>query len=353
MKGRLRDHVDRFLAATRLTLSLGAYGISVSLPGAIAKGEDGVAQPDPERAPYVRRIFELSASGRHTDRTLAEWLNNEGHRTAKGRLFSADTVREMLCNAAYCGYVAARRDRSKKIRGLHERLVDEELFDRVQDLRRARARTIKPGRPSPRYLLRGLAHCERCQAKMHGTATGRRLEARYFCSGRRNSQGCDQPSARAAVVEEQLVEFVSDFKPEPLLRQEILRRLAAGPGAETKETARRRATLEERLRRLRDLYELGDLDRNEYLVRRQEIQTQLAELAPEPLPDLDEAEQVLSDFSVFWRDQSDPDEKRQMLELVFERVWLDEGRVVAVRPKHAFAPFFQRRARKSAAKSEV
>jgi hypothetical protein len=185
---------------------------------------------------------------------------------------------------------------------------------------------------------------------MQGTATGRQLEARYFCSGRRNSQGCDQPTARAAVVEEQLVEFVSDFKPEPFLRNEILRRLAAD-NAETKATARKRLALEERLRRLRDLYEFGDVDRNEYLVRRQEIQLQLAELTPEPLPDLDEAEKVLNDFSLFWRDQSNAEEKRQMLQLVFERVWLDEGRVVAVRPKHAFAPFFQKRARKRAAKA--
>jgi hypothetical protein len=40
-----------------------------------------------------------------------------------------------------------------------------------------------------------------------------------------------------------------------------------------------------------------------------------------------------------------------MLQLVFERIWLDEGRVVAVRPKHAFAPFLQRRARESAGKA--
>jgi site-specific DNA recombinase len=322
-----------------------------SLPWGYRKGEDGVAQPDPDRALYVRRIFELYASGRHTDRTIAEWLNTEGQRTSKGRLFSADTVREMLCNAAYCGYVSGRRDRSKQIRGLHDPLVDEELFDRVQALRRARARTLKPGRPSTRYLLRGLAHCERCEAKMQGTATGRRLEARYFCSSRRNSHGCDQPSARAAVVEDQLAEFVADFKPEPLLRDEILRRLAAGNDTETKSTARKRTALEERLRRLRDLYELGDLDRSEYLARRQEIQTQLAELAPEPIPDLDQAEQVLSDFSIFWRDESDAEAKRQMLQLVFERVWLDDGHIVAVRPKHAFAPFFQKRARKSAAKA--
>jgi hypothetical protein len=30
-----------------------------------------------------------------------------------------------------------------------------------------------------------------------------------------------------------------------------------------------------------------------------------------------------------------------MLQIVFERVWLDDGYIVAVRRKHAFAPFFQ------------
>ena len=244
-----------------------------SLPWGYLKGADGIAEPDPERASYVRRIFELYASGRHTDRTIAEWLNGEGQRTAKGRLFGSDSVREMLCNASYCGYVSARRDRSKQIRGLHQPIVDEDLFDRVQHLRRARARTLNPGRPSTRYLLRGLAHCDRCQARMQGTATGRKLEARYFCAGRRASQGCDQPSARAALIEEQLVEFVSDFKPEPFLREEILHRLAVGSGPETKQMIRKRAALEERLRRLRDLYELAKYYANMYILNAYNVTT--------------------------------------------------------------------------------
>jgi hypothetical protein len=40
-----------------------------------------------------------------------------------------------------------------------------------------------------------------------------------------------------------------------------------------------------------------------------------------------------------------------MLQLVFERVWLDEGCIVAVRPKRVFAPYFQQRTRKSAARA--
>jgi site-specific DNA recombinase len=132
-----------------------------SLPWGYAKGEDEIATPEPEKAPYVRRLFEMYATGQHTDRTLAAWLNVHEQRTTRSRTFGADTVREMLCNAAYCGYVSPRRDKSKAIKGLHEPIVDEALFDRVQELRRQRARNLKPGRPSQRYLLRGLARCER------------------------------------------------------------------------------------------------------------------------------------------------------------------------------------------------
>ena len=322
-----------------------------SLPWGYRKGEDGIAEPDPEKAPFVRGLFERYASGLHTDRSLAEWLNANDQRTTRGRSFGSDTVREMLCNAAYCGYVSARRDRSKEIRGLHEPIVEEALFDRVSEMRRQRARTLKPGRPSNRYLLRGLARCERCQGKMHGTAVGRKLVARYYCATRRAEHTCDQPLVPAEAIEQQLVAFVADFKPAADLRQEILDRLAATSTTETAEIAKRRAALEERLRRMRDLYELGDLDRPDYLARREGIHAELAELAPDPLPNLDQARQVLDDFGIFWRLETDPDAKRQLLSLIFERVWLDDRRVVAVQPKPAFAPFFQQAPHKTAGKA--
>ena len=221
-----------------------------SLPWGYVKGEDGIAQPDPERAPYVRQLFEMYATGRHTDRTLAEWLNVNEQRTARDRAFGVDTVREMLCNAAYAGYVSARRDTTKTIKGLHEPIIEEALFDRVQEMRRQRARTLKPGRPSQRYLLRGLARCERCQGKMQGTAIGRKLVPRYYCATRRADHSCDQPLVHADLVEDQLVEFIADFKPTPAIRNEILRRLTGTTTPDQRGTAQRRASLEERLRPL-------------------------------------------------------------------------------------------------------
>jgi hypothetical protein len=47
----------------------------------------------------------------------------------------------------------------------------------------------------------------------------------------------------------------------------------------------------------------------------------------------------------------DPDAKRELLRLIFESVWLDDGRIVAVRPKDAFAPFFLGHQNKTAGKA--
>jgi hypothetical protein len=73
---------------------------------------------------------------------------------------------------------------------------------------------------------------------------------------------------------------------------------------------------EERLRRGRDLYEFGDLTRLEYTARCDAINTELAACTPGPLPDLDQAQEVLEDFSIFWQRERAPAAKRQLLALI-------------------------------------
>src|SRR6266545_4083151 len=183
--------------------------------------DNGLAVPDPERAPIVHELFERYATGQESDRTLAAWLNAKGARSAKGRPFGKDTVRDMLLNAAYCGYVCGLRSKDRTIRGKHEPIVSEELFDRVQQVRQWRARVVKPGRPSDEYLLRKLLYCERCGARMHGTK-GSRGVRRYLCSTRRHGHGCEQAITKAEPLEAQLVEWVARFEPNEELRALVL-----------------------------------------------------------------------------------------------------------------------------------
>ena len=90
-----------------------------------------------------------------------------------------------------------------------------------------------------------------------------------------------------------------------------------------------------------------------YIARRDAINIELNALAPQPIPDLDHAQQVLEDFTVFWQREQDPDAKRRFLSLIFQGIWLDENRVVAVQPKPSFLPFFENQRPKSAAGAGV
>jgi hypothetical protein len=96
-------------------------------------------------------MFERYDTGQESDRSLAAWLNAKGARTAKDREFCADTVRDMLRNAAYCGYVSGQRDTAKTIKGLHEPIVPEDLFDRVQE-RRAYKAKVQAAEPTIRRV---------------------------------------------------------------------------------------------------------------------------------------------------------------------------------------------------------
>ena len=312
-----------------------------SLPwGYVRDPATKLATPHPERAPLVLALFERYATGHESDRTLAAWLNAKGARTARGQLFSKDTVREMLCNAAYAGYVSGLRDKSRAIKGLHEPIVSDELFDRVQEVRSWRTRVVKPGRPSEEYLLRKLIHCERCGARMHGCRTGWKGMRRYQCSTRRHHGDCEQKMTPAQPLEEQLIDWLHDFQPDHALRQLVLDTIQAQTGGHPGEDAERRRELTAQLERLRDLYVMGDITKPQYAMRRQMMEEELQRAKPPTDPDLNRAQTILEDFSRFWDAEPEPAERRRLLLSLFAQIWAKDDKIVAVKPNPAFADYF-------------
>lgn len=237
-----------------------------SLPwGYVRDAESGEVVTDPERASLVLAMFKRYSTGDESDRTIAEWLNAKGATTARGRRFQGDTVREMLVNASYCGYVTGLRDKSREIRGRHEPIVPEELFDRVQQIRSWRSRVVgSTGRPSEDYLLRKLLYCERCNGRMQGTRGSRAQLRRYQCGNRRRGDGCDQAIVKAEPLEDQLVEWLHDFRPDSDLRQLVIDAIQAEARARAGDQPDRRRELLAQLERLQDLYVIGDLTRGQY-----------------------------------------------------------------------------------------
>jgi site-specific DNA recombinase len=309
--------------------------------GYVRDPQSKIAVPDPERAPLVLEMYERYATGQESDLSIASWLNAKGARTARNRSFGKDTVREMLCNAAYAGYVTGGRSRDRSIPGLHEAIITDELFDRVQDVRGWRTRVVKPGPPSEEYLLRKLLYCERCGSRMHGTRGSKTAVRRYMCSTRRYGNPCGERIVKAEQLERQLVDWIRDFQPDGELLDVLLQTLQADTATTDGQPAERRGELLDQLKRLQDLYVLGDLTKAQYVMRRQALEEEVQRLAPPTEPAIDQARALLDDFPRFWDLETEPAERRKLLLSLFGRVWAQNGQIVAVQPHDTFLPYFQ------------
>lgn len=103
------------------------------------KGEDGVPVPNPDTYPGLVMAFELAAQSK-SDREVAMALNEKGYRTAGNqgnRPFSRDTIRGLLTNRFYLGYLLDGD--GGWIEGKHEAFIDEQLWKQAQEMRQRNA----------------------------------------------------------------------------------------------------------------------------------------------------------------------------------------------------------------------
>jgi hypothetical protein len=172
--------------------------------------------------------------------------------------------------AAYCGYVSGRRSQQG---------------DQRDCTRRSSRGAIRPR----------TAHAPRARAADAATQTCKAPAADTTQSPLLLRHPPRQPLLRPADHPRRASRATARTVPrrlraEQATQTEILHRLSsAATASEDRQATKRHTALEERLRRMRDLYELGDLRRAEYVARREAINAELSALTPAPISDLDQA----------------------------------------------------------------
>jgi len=155
-------------------------------------------------------------------------------------------------------------------------LIDNETWDACV-LRRMAGRTsrLRIDRVYRSYLLTGLLRCDRCGATVSGVYRnstskrhGRREYSYYECYGHRQRFGCDQPLFRQAELEAEVVRLL-----EAMVVPGLAEAVEAAIGAYATHQRRvsrteRRKRIDGRLANLRDLFELGDITKDEYLAKK-------------------------------------------------------------------------------------
>ena len=141
-----------------------------------------IIEIDEERAPLIRKIFELYGTGNHSIRETSSLVNREGLKTRKGYGVSKSRIERILKDPLYCGDF---RWNGRVYKGSHEPIVTRELFNRVQE---TFANHNRPRQKKHDFAFTGLLTCKKCGCAI--TAEVKKNKYVYYhCTGYRGNCG--------------------------------------------------------------------------------------------------------------------------------------------------------------------
>lgn len=198
-------------------------------------GEDRRLVINQHEAEAVRIIFEMFAEG-YGYSAIADYLNEHGYTTKRGRIFGKNSLYEILNNEKYTGVfvfnrAAAKSDSKRnnhayktndniiRVPGGCPAIISKHLFEKVQRIKAANRRNTGRYHSKEFYLLTGKVYCGVC---------GKRIQGNLRFSGERKNRHCtyrcDEPKQLCKNKEnnkDYLDAYVAD-----LLRQKIFNKAA-------------------------------------------------------------------------------------------------------------------------------
>ncbi len=280
------------------------------------------------RADLIRHIGRLYASGRYGARTLAAHLNREGYRNVAGRPFTGSAIRVIASNPIYAGWLSWHRKPEEKkerpdreiLKGTHEPLWSDALWEQIRAVCRRQHTGSPGGRARHVYPFRRLLLCDRCGARMYGEP--HRGRAYMACPTQRGRRGCEQHAVRSDRLESQVEAWLSQLRVPGDWRADIERMQRALVAPERPRPIVDRAAIAGQLERLRELFVMGDIGREEYLGRKRELEASLEVGAEAPTYSeaiLVQAARLLSDLGQLWA-KATAEERVEIATNLFESI---------------------------------
>ena len=134
--------------------------------------------PDPDKAPFVKKMFELYATGKYSLESIRKEVNLLGLSGAKGKPVCKAHVAKMLRNPIYYGVFKYKNELHE---ASHPPLISKKLFDQVQEVLDNRHRPRKP--MEVKYTFTGLMRCSYCGCSI--TAEKQKGHIYYHCTKKR------------------------------------------------------------------------------------------------------------------------------------------------------------------------
>ena len=142
---------------------------------------------DEDKAPFIKRVFELYSSGKYPFAQIRQKINALGLTGRRNKPLSISDYQHMLKNPLYYGVF---RYKGEMYEGTHEPIITKKLFDKCQEVMRLRG---KPKKAVRRFVLRDLMmKCGECSRMI--TAETHKGYVYYRCTKR--ATNCSQKYIR-------------------------------------------------------------------------------------------------------------------------------------------------------------
>jgi site-specific DNA recombinase len=169
-------------------------------------GAGSTIKIDAERAPLVRKGFELMASGNYHADDVLRTITALGLRTERGLMLPRQTWHAMLRNPLYAGWV---KSGDLVVRGIHPPIVTQQLFDQVQEVLAGRSKTAQTRQVlNPEFPLRQFIRCAKCNKGL--TAGIAKKKFRYYWCYK---PGCRSVFVPAEELENAFVMWIGMYQP--------------------------------------------------------------------------------------------------------------------------------------------
>lgn len=159
---------------------------------------------DPEKAPLIRKMFELYSTGNYSLNAMVEVMHKEGLRSITGKKIGKSRIHEHLSNPFFYGKMLWR---GTLYQGKHDPIVTKELFDVVQ--KKLARKVDNPQYKTHLPVFKAKIKCDECG----GTITWENQKGHWYghCNHYKN---CSQTKwVKQPDVEEQLFPLFDKVAP--------------------------------------------------------------------------------------------------------------------------------------------
>lgn len=337
----LRDNVNRGM---NYNWSIGKYQTKAPV-GYLNVNKDIII--DEERAPLVKRMFEMYATGRHSIKSLhkfAEEMHLCSSHTKTNKPLGRETIYAMLKNPFYYGEMIIR---GEKMPHMYEPLITKTLYDKVQALLSgSKIHTKAQEYAKIPFIFRGLVKCANCGSTISSESHKKKSGKEYTYLRCAHTKGnCHQGLVKETLLLQQLDdEIFSKISLNSKILEPLKKCVQKKLLEETEANAVMKRQITNELNRLEDretvvkeAFYNRDITRDEWLQEKANIATKREELqkTAEKYSDISkEIQSTVNDVLDIATSASqimktaNPIQQNKLLSLVLEECYLDGQRLI-------------------------